>query len=107
MLPFPLNSSEGPTAYILPNSLLGEYSEGIECLEHHCLLSPHLQYNVTSDVEWKILETTDNTALEELYCDEIIEGIFKLNPAQAIEGSFFPSVISVGLYHMRSKITEC
>ena len=65
-----------------------------------------MQYNVTSDVEWKILETTDNTALEELYCDENIEGIFKLNPAQAIEGSFFPNVMSVGLYHMRSKITE-
>ena len=67
------------------NSSLGEYSEGIECLEHHYFQPHHLQYNVISGAEWKILEATDNTALEELYCDENIEGLFKLNSAQAIE----------------------
>ena len=67
------------------NSSLGEYSEGIECLEHHYFQPHHLQYNVISGAEWKILEATDNTALEELYCDGSIGGLFKLNSAQVIE----------------------
>ena len=76
---------ERSTAHISLNSLLGEYSGGSECSGPRCFQPCHLQYNVTSGAEWKILEATNNTALEELYCDGSIGGLFKLNSAQVIE----------------------
>ena len=51
-------------------------------LEHHSPLTIEPQY---SGAEWKSSSIMNNTALENLHCNETVEGLFHLNPSQADE----------------------
>ena len=72
-----VNTMTSPLEYVC--------TEDTDRLEHHSLLTIDPQYNESSGAEWKSSSIMNNTALENLQCNETIEGLFHLNPSQADE----------------------
>ena len=60
-------------------------TEDRELLEHHFPLTIDCQNNENSGAEWKSFSMRNNVTLENLHCDETVEGPFNLNPDQANE----------------------
>ena len=74
-----------PNASICSQFLIGRCHKGLRCINHHCSMPYHWQYNFQGFDEWKSFSEKDNSMLEKLYCDVNVETKVNFKSAQSLD----------------------